>query len=500
MAFDIFRFMKQKICPFLLTIVAICSLCIVEANAFSLDNPTTSYDEFLTYSGIKVFISGRYVEFSDETGYPYIKNGTVMIPLQAIKDSFGVHAIWDFVKWDDTAQRYESLVISKHGYGVQLKDHEVQYTRYENQGNESTSRSIATETIIIDGNVENRNGITYVPLRPVLEGFGLTVRWEKETQTVHAEITDPASTFTCIDFKSIETAAIADLDIEKCDQFIYDGRNVSKDYINLLKNSDQYNVVVEGKTAKIFSYYYLGELNYLYEKVKALKHSLAGDTRVMLYRVSDEENEFFKSTYSLVPTQINLSPWHDSWRNYSSEPNPTRKSHFYQATCTEEYYNATVEEARKIVERVRNDTDNPKEQALRISKILHNEITYSYKVSEQGAYEALVLKESVCGGFASAFQLIMEKLGIPCVRVLGFVSWAKSPHAWNQVYIEGKWYIFDATRGIGMIPLESNEYGTTEGGTETYIDLNAGTVTEQPTDSKKYEDEKNLIMLTYKFD
>ena len=54
---------------------------------------------------------------------------------------------------------------------------------------------------------------------------------------------------------------------------------------------------------------------------------------------------------------------------------------------------------------------------------------------------------AVCDGVASAFKLMCLIEGIPCVKVsgLGVGSGGGEPHAWNKVYLDGKWYIVDAT-------------------------------------------------------
>ena len=52
---------------------------------------------------------------------------------------------------------------------------------------------------------------------------------------------------------------------------------------------------------------------------------------------------------------------------------------------------------------------------------------------------AVLDKSAVCDGYASAFQYYMHKLGIPCNIV------TNQNHAWNQVCLDGKWYMVDVT-------------------------------------------------------
>ena len=57
------------------------------------------------------------------------------------------------------------------------------------------------------------------------------------------------------------------------------------------------------------------------------------------------------------------------------------------------------------------------------------------------AYGALVKQKAVCQGYAAAFQLLMQKLGIPGLVVQSTAM----NHAWNMVRYNGEWYHVDAT-------------------------------------------------------
>ena len=54
---------------------------------------------------------------------------------------------------------------------------------------------------------------------------------------------------------------------------------------------------------------------------------------------------------------------------------------------------------------------------------------------------ALRYGTAVCSGYASAFELAMEALGIEC----DFVNSPEMDHSWNVVNIDGTWYFADAT-------------------------------------------------------
>lgn len=61
------------------------------------------------------------------------------------------------------------------------------------------------------------------------------------------------------------------------------------------------------------------------------------------------------------------------------------------------------------------------------------------------AYGCLVSKKAVCSGYSAAFQLIMNKLDIPCGRINGKRSTEAGAHQWNYVCLDGEYYFIDLT-------------------------------------------------------
>ena len=59
------------------------------------------------------------------------------------------------------------------------------------------------------------------------------------------------------------------------------------------------------------------------------------------------------------------------------------------------------------------------------------------------AYGALVEGKAVCEGYAEAYQLVLERLGIPCLAVLG--DSRGQAHQWNLVELDGRFYHADLT-------------------------------------------------------
>ncbi|MCP1103398.1 hypothetical protein M2454_002510 [Aequitasia blattaphilus] len=71
----------------------------------------------------------------------------------------------------------------------------------------------------------------------------------------------------------------------------------------------------------------------------------------------------------------------------------------------------------------------------------------------QNIYSVFGNKVSVCAGYAKAFQVLMERLGIPASYVIGIAR--EENHAWNIVTCEGQNYFVDVTWGDPIFTGES---------------------------------------------
>lgn len=70
------------------------------------------------------------------------------------------------------------------------------------------------------------------------------------------------------------------------------------------------------------------------------------------------------------------------------------------------------------------------------------------KPNIRNVYGAFINHEAVCEGYAEAFQMLMNEIGIPSVMVVGTGTNSNGQtesHAWNYVQLEGKWYGIDTT-------------------------------------------------------
>lgn len=61
------------------------------------------------------------------------------------------------------------------------------------------------------------------------------------------------------------------------------------------------------------------------------------------------------------------------------------------------------------------------------------------------AYGCLVNHRCVCSGYSAAFQLLMQRIGVPCGSTVGFATKNGEAHRWNYVLYEDEYYWVDVT-------------------------------------------------------
>lgn len=86
-------------------------------------------------------------------------------------------------------------------------------------------------------------------------------------------------------------------------------------------------------------------------------------------------------------------------------------------------------------------TNYEKEKYVHDALISNTEYNMNASMN-QSAYSALVNKESVCAGYARAYQYLLQQLGIPCYYCTGYSG---GDHAWNIVQLEDGYYNVDVT-------------------------------------------------------
>lgn len=109
---------------------------------------------------------------------------------------------------------------------------------------------------------------------------------------------------------------------------------------------------------------------------------------------------------------------------------------------------ASLEQAASLLLTGLNDKSD-----YEISRLIHDRLaahmSYQYSDNDQTIYGALVEKEAVCAGYASAYQYLMQQAGIPAWKVTGSsinpATGSPEGHAWTLTCLDGAWYHTDLT-------------------------------------------------------
>lgn len=114
--------------------------------------------------------------------------------------------------------------------------------------------------------------------------------------------------------------------------------------------------------------------------------------------------------------------------------------------ATADYLDEAKQNFERSAARMLSGTENL-ESDLEKERQVHDRMTEAVEYAlnapmNQSAYSALAEGQSVCAGYARAFQYLMQQLGIPCYYCTGF---AGEDHAWNIVRIDGHFYNVDVT-------------------------------------------------------
>ncbi len=129
----------------------------------------------------------------------------------------------------------------------------------------------------------------------------------------------------------------------------------------------------------------------------------------------------------------------------------------------DKYQKTFEDKVERVVDEIERNCSNDYEKALYAHDYLVKNAFYDHEAADEvlsyptsynpvhdlifTAYGALVNGQCVCAGYAKAYKVLLDRLGIPCVYVVGWGDVVRSDvgHAWNRIIIDGKSYYVDIT-------------------------------------------------------
>ena len=189
-------------------------------------------------------------------------------------------------------------------------------------------------------------------------------------------------------------------------------------------------------------------------------HMLEGAEREIyrqIYANAFALNERFKPCQKIYSTQINrvmeavfndhpVLFWVDTAYECKYDPDGecveiTLK--FNSASQKLEQSKTTFEEKAEEILKVARTLESDYEKEKYVHDKLLAKVAYNKSAAmNQSAYSALVNGQTVCAGYARAYQYLMQQLGIPCYYCTGYSG---ENHAWNIVKLHGDYYNVDVT-------------------------------------------------------
>ena len=114
---------------------------------------------------------------------------------------------------------------------------------------------------------------------------------------------------------------------------------------------------------------------------------------------------------------------------------------------------SVVARARELVAGAGSET----EKVQRIYDYLVQNMTYDYEKLDRlsAGYlpdleATLRTRRGICYDFASLFAAMLRSQGIPTKLVMGYAPGVSEYHAWNEVYLDGRWQVIDVTSDIQL--------------------------------------------------
>lgn len=139
--------------------------------------------------------------------------------------------------------------------------------------------------------------------------------------------------------------------------------------------------------------------------------------------------------------------------SFSKKENDTTATITITYLMSKEEYSTKVQEIKAIVEEIKKETAslNDYEKVKYVYDYLGNKNSYGNpkNYNGQSAYSAFSDDLSpVCAGYAKASQILFQNIGINSLLIFGDAKYnlfIGDAHAWNNVEIDGAYYIYDVT-------------------------------------------------------
>lgn len=172
---------------------------------------------------------------------------------------------------------------------------------------------------------------------------------------------------------------------------------------------------------------------------------------------------------TLLPTQaFAANPYQDYDRIYSinkklvdNERTDEYALDYFSFSSSVDWASIYPEQAKVVEEITRGITDDYA-KAEAIADWVHKNMTYDTSNDADGSLRAAGIPDWLrgsCAAYTHTAQILFRLAGFPAKSIVGTISeLGGQPHAWNHVFVGGRWIFVDTTYGYFDDPVEDYSY------------------------------------------
>ncbi|WFD08952.1 transglutaminase domain-containing protein [Tepidibacter hydrothermalis] len=164
-----------------------------------------------------------------------------------------------------------------------------------------------------------------------------------------------------------------------------------------------------------------------------VKFTYKGDNSDILQRISDTIKKVIDENGEYT---VLVSNYETETTSYAYK---SKVKISFKYNLSQEEYSEVKDRVNSIISEIIDPSMGDFEKEKAINDWIVTNIEYDKTKEKTNAYTALFEGKTVCSGYAHLAKLMLDKVDIQNKLITG------GDHAWNIVYIEGKWYHLDTT-------------------------------------------------------
>ena len=274
----------------------------------------------------------------------------------------------------------------------------------------------------------NINGNNYVKLRDAAALFGADIEYIEETNSVHMEIPTkeeikeiPEETPVVTPDIFIDGTSYSKEDFSaKANQSIFGDIYTKEAYNTMRQTVADTKAIVVGVDKDGYNPSY----SYAHYVDAEFTFTTPGKTDAAMKSVANVFSGYYTYSFGAEPTVKNLYEY-PGYRILKVQVNPKYES---ANTATDEFIGSIANLSEK-------------EKVKAIATYIADRIVYKDEnvAGINDVFTSNTPTGGICGTYANAFIYLCQRADIPCVTI------KDATHAWNGVYIDGRWQIIDVS-------------------------------------------------------